>query len=235
MMETRYVIPQDDRTPLAIAAGLVAALVGGGIWAAIVLITSFEVGWAAWGIGFLVGLAMARTTINRSRALALTAAALAVLGLVAGKALVTTGSPGVIADHLVENPEYLEGALAWQMYDADELAPATMAAIDATDAAGDTLSDALWAEMVGQASDRLAGMSQPERRELAEASARAYVSQMTVADRLTAQFSGFDALWILLAVGTAFRVMDGRPEEQVVVEDEADAREPVAVGGGSHY
>src|SRR5688500_7513909 len=46
----------DGRTPLALIAGLVAALMGGGIWAALVFITNLEIGWVAWGVGGLVGI-----------------------------------------------------------------------------------------------------------------------------------------------------------------------------------
>ena len=58
---------QDDgRTALALAAGLIAAIIGGLIWAAIVLYAHLEIGWAAWGVGLLAGGAMAFVTTNRS-------------------------------------------------------------------------------------------------------------------------------------------------------------------------
>jgi predicted Zn finger-like uncharacterized protein len=39
-----------------IAGGCVGGLVGGGIWAAIGHFTGVEIGWIAWGVGFVVGL-----------------------------------------------------------------------------------------------------------------------------------------------------------------------------------
>ena len=54
MEQLRSAGSHDDRTPLALAAGLVAALVGGLVWAGIVLFTNYEIGWVAWGIGGLV-------------------------------------------------------------------------------------------------------------------------------------------------------------------------------------
>ena len=39
-------------------AGLVAALVGAGIWAAITVATNFQIGWMAIGVGFLCGYAV---------------------------------------------------------------------------------------------------------------------------------------------------------------------------------
>lgn len=224
MMETRSQAAGDDRTPLAIAAGLIAALLAGGAWAAIVLITNYEIGWAAWGIGALVGIAMARTTRNRSRGLAVAAATLALVGLVAGKAFVLTGSTGAVADQLMENPQYLQGAVAWQMYEAGELHPSTLDAIAATEAAGDTLSDAVWAEMLEQAGARLATLGEEERRALAELTAAGFVQRIGLIDGLVTQLTPFDLLWAFLALGTAFRFMDGRPEEEEreVVEAEPE-------------
>ena len=43
----------------AVLAGLVAAIVGGVVWGLIVKWTDYEVGFVAWGIGFLVGVAIA--------------------------------------------------------------------------------------------------------------------------------------------------------------------------------
>lgn len=212
----------DDRTPLALAAGLVAALAGGVAWAAIVLLTDYEIGWVAWGIGALVGWAMARVTVNRSRSLALTAAALALMGLVAGKGLVTVGSQGAIADELTANQEFLASAVAWQMYHAGELEPGTMAAIQATEQAGDTLSDALWADMTAQAANRVATLPEADRRALAEQAAAGFISQLGIVDGVRAQLSGFDLLWLFLALGTAFQMMDARKGEPEPVAGETD-------------
>ena len=54
------VIRQDEGSAAAslipaIIGGLIGALIGGGIWAAIALITDYEVGYVAIGIGFLAG------------------------------------------------------------------------------------------------------------------------------------------------------------------------------------
>ena len=43
---------------LAVIAALVAAVVGGVIWALVAHWTDYEYGYVAWGIGILVGLAV---------------------------------------------------------------------------------------------------------------------------------------------------------------------------------
>ncbi len=64
------------------AAGIVAGLVGAAIWMAIAHFANMEIGWIAWGIGFLVGisvrLAAHRFDIDESPTLGVYAAAVAV-------------------------------------------------------------------------------------------------------------------------------------------------------------
>lgn len=44
--------------PKAIIAGSIAALVGAGVWAGIEMMTGYQIGWIAIGIGFLCGFAV---------------------------------------------------------------------------------------------------------------------------------------------------------------------------------
>jgi hypothetical protein len=206
--------PEDGRTSLAMAAGLVAALVAGLIWAGIVLVTNYEIGWVAWGVGLLVGGAMARVTVERSRGLGMTAAGLACAGLLVGKLAVTLGSTGGIAEELMQNPEYLQGAVAWQMYDADELDAETSGSVAATLAVGDTLSDAIWADMLLQADGKLAGMTDEEKRLVAGASAEAFVGGLGMVGAVLVQLGPWDLLWFGLALATAYRMMAQHPAEE---------------------
>jgi hypothetical protein len=130
--------PGDDRAPLALAAGLIMALIAGGLWALLVYVTNLEIGYAAWGVGLAVGLAMSRVTRQRTQQLAYAAAVLALLGLVAGKAFIFIGSTGRIAKEFAGEDETLKSGIAWQMLEARELDAATLAEVDSTRAAGDT-------------------------------------------------------------------------------------------------
>ena len=72
----------------AIAAGLVAALVGGIVWGLIVKISDYEVGFVAWGIGFLAGSAVVFATRGaKGRPLQVIAVVSALLGILLGKYL----------------------------------------------------------------------------------------------------------------------------------------------------
>lgn len=230
MTGTRSFDASDDRNLLALAAGLVAALLGAGIWAGMVMVTDYEVGWVAWAIGGLVGLAMGRVTQLRSRQLAVAAAVFALVGLLAGKAFVVAGSAGAIADELRANTEYLQGPMAWQMFENEELDAVAMDGVRATHAAGDTLSDALWADMLAQSAIRLESMSEEARSAFAGEVASGYVQQLGLVDGVMAQLSGFDLLWLFLALGTAFRMMDAPAREPEAAPAMAETREnePVA-------
>lgn len=72
----------------AILAGLLAAVAGGIAWGLIVKWTDYEVGFAAWGIGFLTGLAVLTAT-RGLRGLPFQAIAIvcALLGILIGKYL----------------------------------------------------------------------------------------------------------------------------------------------------
>jgi hypothetical protein len=205
---------EDDNTTLALAAGMVAALVAGGLWALLVQLTGYEIGYAAWGVGLLVGLAMTRVTVNRSARLASFAAGFAVLGLLAGKAFIFLGSTGAVAQEFHADPELMRSAFAWTMYEEGALDAGTLDEIDATIAAGDTLSDALWLRMTDQAGTRLDGMSDAEREAVAHEVAGMALRRVGLLGGVVGQVSAFDLLWMFLALGTAYRMMlPARQEE----------------------
>jgi hypothetical protein len=69
--------------PVGVGAGIVAALVGGAVWGAIVYYLGWDIGIFAWAVGLLVGTVMLKATQGRkSRPLQIVAAVCAVLGVV---------------------------------------------------------------------------------------------------------------------------------------------------------
>ena len=79
--------PAAARALPALAAGLVAAVVGGVAWGLIVKWTDYEVGFVAWGIGFLVGLAVVTVARTRGLVFQVVAVLCALLGILIGKYL----------------------------------------------------------------------------------------------------------------------------------------------------
>ena len=86
--------------PLAAVAGLVAAVAGGVVWGLIVRWSGYEVGFVAWGIGFVVGTAVVLGARGaRGIPYQVAAVVLALLGILIGKYL---GFAWTLADAIEE-------------------------------------------------------------------------------------------------------------------------------------
>jgi hypothetical protein len=72
---------------MGLMAGLVAAAVGAAFWALVTIITGFQIGLMAVGVGFLVGWAVRTGGKGTHRAFGITGAALALGGCAAGNLL----------------------------------------------------------------------------------------------------------------------------------------------------
>ena len=77
--------------PFALAAGIVAAIVGAAIWAGITVATEYQIGWMAVGVGFLVGIAVRRFGMGSTPVYGVIGAVFAVVGCVLGNFLSLVG------------------------------------------------------------------------------------------------------------------------------------------------
>ncbi|MEZ6135270.1 MAG: hypothetical protein R3C53_10205 [Pirellulaceae bacterium] len=78
---------QQQNFPLAIVAGLIAAIAGGFAWAAITVATGFQIGWLAVGIGFLVGVAVRSAGKGLTKKFGIAGGLLALFGCALGNLL----------------------------------------------------------------------------------------------------------------------------------------------------
>ena len=69
---------------VGIAAGGVAALIGAGIWALITILTNYQIGWMAIGVGFLVGMAVRIAGKGIDTVFGVVGATMALLGCLLG-------------------------------------------------------------------------------------------------------------------------------------------------------
>jgi Ni/Fe-hydrogenase subunit HybB-like protein len=81
---------------LAVLAGGAAALLGAGVWAAITFATSFQIGWMAVGVGFLVGYAVRTFGKGVDKSFAVVGAVWSLAGCAVGNLLSVIG---VISKH----------------------------------------------------------------------------------------------------------------------------------------
>lgn len=72
---------------LAITAGIVSAMVGAGIWAAVTVATGYQIGWMAVGVGFLVGFSVRIFGKGISEQFGYAGAICALLGCIVGNFL----------------------------------------------------------------------------------------------------------------------------------------------------
>lgn len=68
-------------------AGVAAAVVGAALWAVITALTSFQIGWMAVGVGFLVGMAVRKFGRGIDKPFGIAGAAISLLGCMAGNLL----------------------------------------------------------------------------------------------------------------------------------------------------
>ncbi len=197
----------DDRAIPALMAGAIAALIGGAVWAALVAFAHLEVGYVAWGIGVLVGVAMAAVTQTRGRGMAMLAAGLAALGLVAGKTMIVQfATEPALVEEIEADQEWLAEAAAYQLQAKGGLPADIQQQYDAlTD--DDTIPDALWLGMLEAGGAHLASLQPEERTRVAADYASYLLSGFDFTTLFVMQMSLWDLLWFGLAIATAWKIM----------------------------
>ncbi len=200
----------DDAIHRAVFAGLAAAIAAGALWALIVVLTKYEVGFVAWAVGGLVGIVMARTTAARGHLPALLAAAIATLGLLAGKAIIAsvTTSPRAVAREVQGDDELMLQAAMFDLHSTEAWPEHVQARLDEL-GNDDTLPDALWLDMQTAAATHASEAGPEGRERIATAYADRLLGGMTSFALFRAQFGPWDLLWFGLAVATAWRMLRG--------------------------
>jgi hypothetical protein len=83
-------LKNSQNLPLGMLGGLGAAIISAVIWAAITVITGYQIGWMAIGVGFLVGLAVRTFGKGIDRIFGIVGAAWSLFGCLAGNLLTIT-------------------------------------------------------------------------------------------------------------------------------------------------
>ena len=206
-------------------AGIIGAAIGGAVWVAVGYYAESEVGYIAWGIGFLAGLGVRMTAddhdvgVMSGIAAVLAAAGIIVLAkymvvsLLVGNAMAEMDVDSTltpmdmtvgIADDVVAEWEAEGKTITWK---------AGMTIDDATTQA-DYPAD-VWAEASKRWNEVPPAEQQTRIEEATEA--RQQFAEMISAsikdDAFEASFNGFDLLWFGLAAFTAFRIAGGGNDE----------------------
>lgn len=73
-----------NNLPLALAAGAITSLASAAVWAAVTVVTNYQIGWMAIGVGFLVGIAVRKFGAGETALFRVIGAGMALLGCVLG-------------------------------------------------------------------------------------------------------------------------------------------------------
>jgi hypothetical protein len=217
-----------------ILAGLAAAIVGAVVWATLVVVTEYEIGYVAWAIGGLVGFGVV-VLGGRGTPLAVLAAVLAVLSIVGGK----YATAYLMTDRNIEAAfDTQEAQEGWKEFlvDAQELGALGEEPDDA--ALADYMVRRGWTE-AGQPSavgaDELDWFRTEHEERLAAAAAdpptfdewkasrisatrKEYLTAPVLTEDVKASLGGIDALFALLGISTAFGIVMKRTAQDTARE-----------------
>jgi len=223
--ESVRVIP---RLPFAIFGSFAGAMLGAVIWAGIVYATGLEIGWAAWGVGVLAGLGVIVFAGERGTHLGLIAAGMAILGLLVGKLLsfqwvvvpeatkmVMTMADGQI-NQMLQMPEVMFNIGCAKMVEEGKFSEDYSRLLIRTEATNDIPEDKREDIQRDRQAvlDYLASWPIRDKREYVKAKLEEGVRKFTkemvkhtsYVQLLKESMSYWDILWILLAVGSAFKL-----------------------------
>lgn len=199
----------DGLTVRALVAGLAATLIGGIVWAVVVIATHYELGWIAWALGALVGWAMARAAGGMDARLAWPAAGLAFLGLGVGKILIlSVGAVNSIAREIEQYPDAVRAVAFQELIDTRGFPPEIQGILDTL--SDEATPDSATIDSLLAVVDRRVEVWQPAQRDsLIRAYARAEYELIPWGERLRVSLSLYDILWAGLAIATAWRLAGG--------------------------
>ena len=203
-----------------VIAGAIGGAAGAAIWALISYAANAEIGWIAWGIGFVVGVCVRVAAGEQHEGFlpGITAASIAILSVIAGKYMAVSYAVSAVnlgqADVSFTDEEMIVGI-------ADDIIEAREAKGQKVQLpGGKKIEDAnaqadyppgIWRE-ASQKWQGLGPVGQEQRRETYKAQFRAAVGAM--GDQLqrrafTESFGPFDALWFILAALSAYKLGHG--------------------------
>jgi hypothetical protein len=201
-------------------AGLLGGLLGAAVWAGIAYAIHAEIGWIAWGIGFVVGFCVRVSAGENEEGFApgLTAAVLAILSVLGGKyaaVWMLVASMGIDTIQMQITPDDMIEGFANEIA-AERIGKGQKVAFSG----GKTLDDAsgkadfppdIWQQATAKWQALPAAEQQKriaEQQEMMQMLVGAVQGQIRQ-QGFWESFSLFDALWFLLAAGTAYKLGHG--------------------------
>ena len=228
--------------------GVIGGAIGAALWAAVTYFTGYEIGWIAWGVGGIVGFAVALGNSDHSRspgAAGGLAVIITVMSIVGGKALAVEllmPSDDEIWEMFTANFEDEEYVLSFiadevaQEFEADGKTlewPEDSEASAQDDYPVDVWAEAerRWAALGADGQEAFRAEQEAESRQNLEENLPA-IRELMTAGGFFSSFAPMDLLFFGLAVTTAYGVGAGKKEEdeEDVVAEEEPAENDYRVG-----
>ena len=206
-----------------LAAGAIGGAIGAAIWVAVGYFSGYEVGWIAWGVGFLAGVGV-RIAAQDEEGLApgLAATAVAVGAVFLGKYFVVSLAVGDLSSQFAEieldRTDMISSVADEIAGEHDEAGKPVQWPEDVPEDAPLQASypPALWTEAEARWNSMTAE-EQQQRTEEQQAAYAALAEQFEGGMRefaLRESFSGWDLLWFGLAAYTAFSLGSGMASDE---------------------
>lgn len=198
-----------------VLAGILVGIPAAVVWAVIAYVTGYEIGWVAWGVGAIVGYAVAKSAHEPSASLGPTAAVIAVGSLLLAKILILEFAlPPIIQAELLKSPDAVTGSFVLDMKAHKSFSPELQALLDQADARPGSLSQEQQVDMQVKMRDevmaRVASATQADKERAVRTAAGTYLQQLGFFGGLKDLFSLFDLLWIFLAISSAYRIAQSK-------------------------
>lgn len=203
---------------LAVIVGGVAALAGAIVWALVAYYANLEIGYLAWGIGALVGLAFLKFYKPGGTVAGILAVALALGGITVGKFLTMDMyfSSDKALQEVLKSPEET-GLLALgaylQMKEMPEYPKADEETLDGIFFRDQELPQSPTASVQGflmSFSVYYQSLTDVQKKDAARKFLDHHAKTISLQERAKASFKLFDIIFILLAVGTSFKLASAR-------------------------
>lgn len=186
------------------------------LWVGLVYVTHHPVGVAAWGVGGLLGIAVAKAAKPPTAATGVLAAVLTVITVFLAKVvLVTVALQPILRDELANNPAALTVIFFERKVAQRSFSPELQATVDARpELVGDTTffgpGYEMRQQMIHEAMADAKASSFAERKRLVHENFDQFLSRLGFWKLFLGTFGILDLLWIGLGISTAWTLGQGR-------------------------
>jgi len=199
-----------------VLSGLIVSVLLAVGWALVVYVTDNPVGLIAWGVGGLIGLAVARFAPGPSASLGTLAAVLTVGTVILAKVLIVAFAlRSIVVSDVLRDRDATAAMFLVDMATHHSFSPALQAELDKhgrerSDTALSDLGPDLNYRIIVEARQRAAGATRAERERVVRVSTDKVMAHTGFVAPLSHLFGLLDLLWIGLGVGSAWQLARGR-------------------------